>query len=94
MPKILEVRGDFKIMMTKRDFIVVNTSKAYENHAHFKDLSALNHLITLIERGIMPTSPYFSKAAQRLLGNEFENLRKPRKKSPYYNQKYLPKKYS
>lgn len=84
MSKVLEVRGDFKILATNRDFVVLNMTLAYENHAHFKSIQPLYHLLTLIENGLMPTSPYMIKAAKRLLGEGFENL-VPKKKKEHYN---------
>ncbi len=85
MSKVLEVRGDYKILATNRDYVVINMTLAYENHAHFKSIQPLHHLLTLIEHGLMPTSPYLMKAAKRLLGDEFESLTPKKKKENYNN---------
>lgn len=85
MPRVVEVQGDYKILSTSRDFIVINTGMSYENHAHFKSLETLKHLLRLIEIGKAPTSPYMVKAAKRLLGDDFHELLPPRKKQNYYN---------
>ncbi|MBF4693057.1 hypothetical protein [Fusibacter ferrireducens] len=85
MSKVLEVRGNYKILATNRDYVVINMALAYENHAHFKSIQPLYHLLTLIEHGLMPTSPYMMKAAKRLLGDKFESLTPKRKKENYNN---------
>lgn len=87
MPKVLEIRGSYKILSTKRDYIVINTALAYENHAHFKRLEALKHLLHLIECGQAPASPYMIKAARRLLGDAYGQLRAPRQKPKYSNHR-------
>lgn len=89
MPRVVEVQGDYKILSTSRDFIVINTEMSYEHHAHFKSLDTLRHLLRLIEIGKAPTSPYMVKAARRLLGDNFHTLLQPRKKQKYYN--HIPK---
>ncbi len=85
MSKVLEVRGDYKILATNRDYVVINMTLAYENHAHFKSIQPLYHLLTLIEHGLRPTSPYMMKAAKRLLGDGFERLTPKKKKESYNN---------
>lgn len=85
MPKVLEICGDYKILSTKRDYIVVNMTLPYEHHAHFKTLNTLKHLIHLIDLGKAPTSPYLLKAAKRLLGDGFNQLQPKRKKQHYSN---------
>ncbi len=85
MSKVLEVRGDYKILATNRDYVVLNMALEYENHAHFKSIQPLYHLLTLIEHGLMPNSPYLKKAAKRLLGDEFETLTQRKKKENYNN---------
>lgn len=88
MPRIVEVRGDFKILATHRDYVVINTALEYENHAHFKSIGTLQQLLRLIDNGLMPTSPYMIKAAKRLLGNSYDALTPKRKKASYYNRSY------
>lgn len=85
MSKVLEVRGDYKILATNRDYIVVNTTLSYENHAHFKSVQPMYKLLSLIENGIQPHSPYLLKAAKRLLGDHFEDLTPRNKKDHYKN---------
>ena len=87
MSKVLEIRGDYKILATNRDYVVINTTLDYENHAHFKSIQPLYHLLKLIERGLMPTSPYMLKAAKRLLGDGFSSLT-PKKKKEHYNNNF------
>ncbi|MDK2866895.1 MAG: hypothetical protein PWP51_2617 [Clostridiales bacterium] len=85
MSKVLEIRGDYKILVTNRDYIVVNTQLDYENHAHFKSVQPMYKLISLIESGILPHSPYLLKAAKRLLGDDFDTLTPQHKKETYKN---------
>ncbi len=87
MSKVIEIKGRFKILHTTHDYVVVNTTLDYENHAHFKSMKNIHHLINLLEKGLKPTSPYMIKAAQRLLGDEFGTLSQKRQKSNYNNQK-------
>ena len=85
MSKVLEIRGEYKILVTNRDYIIVNTSLDYENHAHFKSVQPMYKLLNLIESGIQPHSPYMLKAAKRLLGESFADLSPQYRKDTYKN---------
>ena len=82
MCKVLEVKGRFNILQTSKDYVVVNTEIEYKNHAHFKCRKDIHKLIDLINKGIKPNSHYMQIAAQRLLGDEYDDLRE--KKKEYY----------
>jgi len=85
MPKVVETRGKFKIVATKRDYVVINTTLPYEHHAHFKSIQPLYKLLKLVDQGILPHSPYMLKAAKRLLGDDFYFLTPKHKKENYKN---------
>lgn len=85
MSRVIEVIGSYKILATNRDYVVVNTRLDYENHAHFKSLQTLHQLLNIIEKGLVPSSPYLIKAAKRLLGEEYDALHVKRKKLSYFN---------
>jgi hypothetical protein len=66
MSRVVEVINEYKILQDERDYIVVNTNGKYENHGHFKKLSACYTIIRLMQRKIIPRSDYLLEAARRI----------------------------
>lgn len=85
MSKVIEFRGCYKVLATNRDYVVINTTRDYEHHAHFKRLETVKSFISMIEKNQRPHSPYLLKAAKRLLGDEFSQLQERKTKMKYVN---------
>ena len=66
MSRVVEVINEYKILQKERDYIVVNTNGKYENHGHFKNLSACYTIIKLMQKKIIPKSDYLLEAARRI----------------------------
>lgn len=80
MAKVIDIRDNFKILQTGRDFIVANTHLKYKNHAHFRKLKDIYKFINIINKGLLPRSFYWKEAARRLLSvEEYGQLRDKRK---------------
>jgi len=80
MAKVIDVKDNFKILQTGKDFIIANTNLEYKNHAHFKKLNDIYKFLNIISKGLLPHSKYWKEAARRLLTQEeYSNLRDKRK---------------
>lgn len=74
---------DFRIIKTKRDYIVLRESM--DVHSHFRHRNACNILLDFIKSDRLPHNQYFLKALQRILTNEeLRNFKQP-KKQRYVN---------
>lgn len=69
-----------------RDGYIVNRKGGtYEQHSHFSSEMAGRRFIKLINKGLLPKSPYYLQAAKRvLLESEFNRL-KVQQKTKYVN---------
>lgn len=87
MCRVIDQVGEYKILQTTHDYVVVNTEKQYANHAHFKSRKDINYLLKLIKSGIKPRSNYMKKAAKRLLGDDYDSLNERGKRyTNHHNQ--------
>lgn len=86
MKRVVDVIGDYKIIETShgKPFVVIKTNGLYENHSHFTTEEGARKLIDLLMNNIMPQSNYMREAAYRLIGDEADSLRVPRKKDKYF----------
>jgi hypothetical protein len=66
MSRVIRVINEYKILQKERDYIVVNTNGKYENHGHFKNLSACYTIIKLMQKKTIPKSDYLLEAARRI----------------------------
>jgi len=84
MCKVIDQVGEYKVLQTSRDYVVVNTEKEYSNHAHFRSRKDINCLLKLLRSGTKPHGQYMKTAAKRLLGDEYFELNE--KGNKYHNR--------
>ncbi|SKB30535.1 hypothetical protein SAMN02745120_0807 [Acetoanaerobium noterae] len=70
MAKVVDVIHEYKILKTKRDFVVINTRGNNCNHSHFLHERAARNLIDIVLRKKIPKSIYFQEAAKRIILDE------------------------
>jgi len=66
MARVVDVIGDYKIIRTSKDYIVINTKGEHRHHSHVKKESTARLLIKLVTRKTMPRSDYLVEAARRI----------------------------
>ena len=67
MGRVVFVEKRFKVLAVEDGFIVKRRHGKYEQHSHFKDLKTARIVIKLINRNIVPDSPYLLESMKRLL---------------------------
>lgn len=67
MGRVVFVEKRFKVLAVEDGFIVKRRHGNYEQHSHFKDLKTARIVIKLINRNIVPDSPYLLESIKRLL---------------------------
>ena len=76
-------KSKIKLKKVRNGYILYSLSKKGA-HSHFFNRRAARKCQTFINKGILPSKPYFIESCRRLLSRkEFERLR-PRKKKPRY----------
>lgn len=70
MARVVDVIGDYKIIRTPNDYIVINTKGEYRHHSHVKKESTARLLVKLVTRKTMPRSDYLVEAARRITLDE------------------------
>ncbi|MBP2026942.1 hypothetical protein J2Z35_000734 [Acetoanaerobium pronyense] len=66
MARVLDVIQEYKLLKTKRDFVVVNTNGTREYHSHFDKENAARNLIDILIKKKIPKGQYFLEAAKRV----------------------------
>lgn len=69
MCRVVEVRGDYKILFTgtgKWKYTVKSISGEYENHGHFSKISICRTIVDLVTRKQVPKKNHFIESAIRL----------------------------
>ena len=70
MAKVVDVIHEYKILKTKRDFVVINTRGNNCNHSHFLHERAARNLIYIVLRKQIPKSIDIQEAAKRIILDE------------------------
>lgn len=71
MDHVVYTKNEYMVIRCKRGHVIMNTNGTFsENHGHVKKLSTCKMLIGLIEKGIVPDSPYLKETAQRISLNK------------------------
>ena len=79
------IKIDLHIKKTHGHYVVYNTEKD-KAHTHIRSAKTARKLISLLERGILPDSPFLIESARRLLTiDEFMKLKEHKKKQHYIN---------
>jgi len=75
-----------KIKKVKRGWILYNSSGGYEHHSHFRNKKSANKCKCLLNKGILPSQPYFQESARRLFSDkEYKQLERKHQKEKYIN---------
>lgn len=93
MARIIDKIAEFKILETKKDYIVINESGQYKNHGHFKKLETCYTIIRLLKNRKLPNRLYMIKAAIRITTDEkYKKALKRKQKKIKEKQRYINKK--
>jgi hypothetical protein len=82
--KIIWEHGEFKVLRSRRDFVLVRKGYPYEFHAHFKDLKGCKTLVKLFEKKKIPFQEYYKLAMERITTEEEREQFTPQRKKLYY----------
>lgn len=88
MAKPLWEDTSFKIVRSKRDYVLIRKGNQfdYEHHSHFNQLRGAKLVVTLFHKNIRPKRRYFIESMRRVTTKkEFEGLRIKKKKQSYHN---------
>ena len=81
----MKEKSKIKLKKVRNGYILYSLSKKGA-HSHFYNRRAARKCQTFINKGILPSKPYFIESCRRLLSRkEFERLRSRKKKPRYFN---------
>ncbi len=66
MCKVVNVIGQYKIIRTQKDYVVINMRGNYENHGHFKKLSTCYVICRLLNHWDVPKKRYLIRSCIRI----------------------------
>lgn len=66
MCKVVNVIGQYKILRTNYDYVVINMRGSYENHGHFKKLSTCYVICKILNHWTVPKRRYLIESCIRI----------------------------
>lgn len=79
---------EFKIIKTKRDYILIRKNHPRSYHSHFKQLNGARLVAKLFKQRLVPYKEYFIEAMRRVTSDsEFESFGQQKLKPKYKNRR-------